>query len=68
MKMKIQQNMWNIKKSYTKRYFRGKSIPMSADIKKSERSLNKLINLINDPMMHLKVLEKHQQAKPNISR
>jgi hypothetical protein len=41
---------------------RGKFIAMSAYIKRTERSQ------INDLMLHLKLLEKQEQAKPKTSR
>jgi hypothetical protein len=41
---------------------RGKFIAMSAYVKNTERSQ------INDLMLHLKPLEKQEQAKPKISR
>jgi hypothetical protein len=41
---------------------RGKFIAMSAYIKRSERSQ------INDLMLHLKLLEKQEQANPKTSR
>jgi hypothetical protein len=41
---------------------RGKFIPMSTYIKRTERSQ------INDLMLHLKLLEKQEQAKPITSR
>jgi hypothetical protein len=41
---------------------RGKFTAMSAYIKKTERSQ------INDLMIHLKLLEKQEQAKPKTSR
>jgi hypothetical protein len=41
---------------------RGKFIAMSAYIKKTERSQ------INDLMMHLKLLEKQEQANPKTNR
>jgi hypothetical protein len=52
------QNLWNIEKAVQ----RGKFIAMSAYIKRSERSQ------INDPMLHLKLLEKQEQANPKTSR
>jgi hypothetical protein len=45
-----------------KAILRGKFIAMSAYIKRIERSL------INSLMLHLKVLEKQEQAKPKTSR
>jgi hypothetical protein len=41
---------------------RGKFIAMSTHIKKTKRSQ------INDLMLHLKLLEKQEKAKPKISR
>jgi hypothetical protein len=40
----------------------GKFIAMSANIKRTEKSR------INNLMLHLKILEKQEQAKPKISR
>jgi hypothetical protein len=52
------QNIWGTAKAV----LRGKFIAMSAHIKRSERSQ------INDRMLHLKLLEKQEQANPKISR
>jgi hypothetical protein len=52
------QNLWDT----TKAVLRGKFIAMSAHIKRTERSQ------INNLMLHLKLLEKQEQAKPKISR
>jgi hypothetical protein len=52
------QNLWDIAKSI----LRGKFIAMSAYIKRTERSQ------INDLMLHLKLLEKEEQATPKTSR
>jgi hypothetical protein len=52
------QNLWDTAKVVLK----GKFITMSAYIKKTERSQ------INDLMLHLKLLEKQEQAKPKTSR
>jgi hypothetical protein len=41
---------------------RGKIRAMIANIKRTERSQ------INDPMLHLKLLEKQEQANPKTSR
>jgi hypothetical protein len=48
------QNLWDTAKVV----LRGKFIAMSANIKRIERSQ------INDLMLHLKLLEKQEQAKP----
>jgi hypothetical protein len=48
------QNLWDSAKAV----LRGKFIAMSAYIKKTERSQ------INDLMLHLKLLEKQEQANP----
>jgi hypothetical protein len=48
------QNLWDTAKAFP----RGKFIAMSAYIKRKERSQ------INDLMLHLKLLEKQEQAKP----
>jgi hypothetical protein len=52
------RNLWDTAKAV----LRGKFIAMSTYIKRSERSQ------INDLMLHLKLLEKQEQAKPNRSR
>jgi hypothetical protein len=52
------QNLW----STAKAVLRGKFIVMSAYIKRLERSQ------INDLMLHLKLLEKQEQANPKTSR
>jgi hypothetical protein len=52
------QNLWDPAKAV----LRGKFIDMSAYIKRAKRSQ------INDLMLHLKLLEKQEQAKPKISR
>jgi hypothetical protein len=52
------RNLWDIAKVV----LRGKFIAMSAYIKKTERSQ------INDLMIHLKLLEKQEQANPKINR
>jgi hypothetical protein len=52
------QNLWDIGKAV----LRGKFMAMSAYIKKSERSQT------NDLMLHLKLLEKQEQANPKTSR
>jgi hypothetical protein len=52
------QNLWDT----TKAVLRGKFIAMSTYIKRSERSQ------INDLMLHLKLLEKQEQANPKTSR
>jgi hypothetical protein len=52
------QNLWNSAKAV----LRGKFIAMNAYIKRTERSQ------INDLMLHLKLLEKQEQAKHKISR
>jgi hypothetical protein len=52
------QNLWDTAKAV----LRGKFIAMSAYIKRIERSQN------NDLMLHLKLLEKQEQAKPKTSR
>jgi hypothetical protein len=50
------QNLWDTA------VLRGKFIAISAYIKRTERSQ------INDLMLHLKLLEKQEQAKPKTSR
>jgi hypothetical protein len=52
------QNLW----ATIKAILRGKFIAMNAYIKTTERSQ------INDLMLHLKLLEKHEQAKPKTIR
>jgi hypothetical protein len=52
------QNLWDTAKAV----LRGKFIVMSAYIKNTERSQ------INDLMLHFKLLEKQEQAKPKTSR
>jgi hypothetical protein len=52
------QNLWDTAKAV----LRGKSIARNAYIKRTERSQ------INDLMLHLKLLEKQEQAKPKTSR
>jgi hypothetical protein len=52
------KNLWDPAKAD----IRGKFITMSAYIKRTERSQ------INDLMLHLKLLEKQEQAKPKTSR
>jgi hypothetical protein len=52
------QNLWDPAKAV----LRGKLIAMSAYIKRTERSQ------ISDLMIHLKLLEKQEQAKPKTSR
>jgi hypothetical protein len=52
------QKLWDTAKAV----IRGKFIAMSAYIKRTERSQ------INDLMLHLKLLEKQEQAKPKTSR
>jgi hypothetical protein len=51
-------NLWDTAKAI----LRGKFIAMSTYIKRTEGSQ------INDPMLHLKLLEKQEQAKPKTSR
>jgi hypothetical protein len=52
------QNLWDTAKAV----LRGKYIDKSAYIKKTERSQ------INDLMIHLKLLEKQEQANPKTNR
>jgi hypothetical protein len=52
------RNLWDTAKTV----LRGKFIAMSACIKRSERSQ------INDLMLHLKLLDKQEQANPKTSR
>jgi hypothetical protein len=52
------QNLWDTAKAV----LRGKFIPMSAYIKRTERAQ------INELMLHLKLLEKQEQAKLTTSR
>jgi hypothetical protein len=52
------RNLWDIAKAV----LRGKFIAMSAYIKKTERSQ------INNLMIHLKILEKQEQANPKTNR
>jgi hypothetical protein len=54
----IYQNLWVMAKAV----LRGKSITMTAYIKRTERSQ------INDLMLHLKHLQKQEQANPKTSR
>jgi hypothetical protein len=54
----IYQNPWDIVKAVLRRMF----IVMSSHIKRTERSQ------VNDLMLHLKLLEKQEQAKPKTSR
>jgi hypothetical protein len=54
----IYQILWDTLKAG----LRGKFIVMSAYIKRTERSQ------ISDPVLHLKLLEKQEQAKPKSSR
>jgi hypothetical protein len=58
MKMKTYQNLWDRAKGV----LRGKFIARSAHIKRTERSQ------INDLMLHLKLIEKQEQANPKGSR
>jgi hypothetical protein len=51
-------NLWDIAKAV----LRGKFIAMNAYIKRT------IISQINDLMLHLKLLEKQEQAKPKTSR
>jgi hypothetical protein len=52
------QNLWDTAKAV----LRGKFIAMNAYIKRTERSR------INDLMLHLKLLEKQEQANPKTNR
>jgi signal recognition particle subunit SEC65 len=52
------QNLWDTAKAV----LRGKFIPMSACINRTERSQ------IKDLVLHLKLLEKQEQANPKTSR
>jgi hypothetical protein len=52
------RHLWDTAKAI----LRGKFIAMSAYIKRKEKSLN------NDLMLHLKLLEKQEQANPKTSR
>jgi hypothetical protein len=52
------QNLWDTAKAV----LRGKFIAMNAYIKRTQRSQ------INDLMLHLKLLEKQEQAKPKMNR
>jgi hypothetical protein len=52
------QNVWDTAKAV----LRGKFIAMNAYTKRTERSQ------INDLMLHLKLLDKQEQAKPKTSR
>jgi hypothetical protein len=52
------QHLWDTAKAV----LQGKFITMSAHIKRTERSQ------INDLILHLKLLEKQEQANPNTSR
>jgi hypothetical protein len=54
----IYQNLWDTAKAV----LREKFVAMSACIKRTERSL------INDPILHLKLLGKQEQEKPKRSR
>jgi hypothetical protein len=54
----IYQNLWDTAKAV----LRGKIILMSACIKRTERSQ------INDLMLHLKLLEKQEEANPKTNR
>jgi hypothetical protein len=55
---KTYQNLWDTAKAV----LREKFIAMSASIKRSERAQ------INDLMLHLKLLEKQEQANPKTCR
>jgi hypothetical protein len=55
---KTYQNLWDTGKAV----LRGKFITMSSYTKRTERIQ------INDLMLHLKLLEKQEQAKPKTSR
>jgi hypothetical protein len=52
------QNLWDIANAV----IRGKFVAMSAYIKRTERSQ------INDLMLHFKLLEKQEQARPQTGR
>jgi hypothetical protein len=52
------QNLWDTEKAV----LRGKFIAMSAYIKRTERSQ------INDLMLHIKLLEKQEQANPKTNK
>jgi hypothetical protein len=52
------QNLWDIAKAV----LRGKFIAMSAYIKRTEKSQ------INELLLHIKLLDKQEQAKPKTSR
>jgi hypothetical protein len=52
------QNLWDTAKAA----LRGKFIAMSANIKKTDRSQN------NDLMIHVKFLEKQEQANPKTNK
>jgi hypothetical protein len=55
---KKHQNLWDTAKAV----LRGKFIAMSAYVKRTEKSQ------INDLMVHFKLLEKQEQAKPKTRR